>query len=100
VPQARVIALLVNPNTRFAENYIRNAQEAARAKGVQLRVLNAGTESEIDAAFATLIQLQVGALLIRGDAFYNAPASSSWRWHPAMPSRRSMSGPSSPQQAA
>jgi putative ABC transport system substrate-binding protein len=72
VPQARVIALLVNPNTRFAENYIRNAQEAARAKGVQLRVLKAGTESEIDAAFATLIQLQVGALLIGGDAFYNA----------------------------
>jgi len=72
VPQARVIALLVNPNARFAENYIRNAQEAARAKGVQLRVLKAGTESEIDAAFATLIQLQVGALLIGGDAFYNA----------------------------
>jgi len=71
VPQARVIALLVNPNTRF-ENYIRYAQEAARAKGVQLRVLKAGTESEIDAAFATLIQLQVGALLIGGDAFYNA----------------------------
>jgi hypothetical protein len=45
VPQSRVIALLVNPNTRFAENYIRNAQEAARAKEVQLRVLKAGTES-------------------------------------------------------
>jgi putative tryptophan/tyrosine transport system substrate-binding protein len=71
VPQARVIALLVNPDNPIAENYIRNAQEAARAKGLQLRVLKAGTESEIDAAFATLIQLQVGALLIGSDAFFN-----------------------------
>lgn len=71
VPQARVIALLVNPDNPIAENYIRNAQEPARAKGVQLRVLKAGTESEIDAAFATLIQLQAGALLIGGDAFFN-----------------------------
>jgi putative ABC transport system substrate-binding protein len=54
VPQAGVIALLVNPNNATAERIIRDAQEAARAKGVRLTILKAGTEKEIDAAFASL----------------------------------------------
>jgi putative ABC transport system substrate-binding protein len=45
-------------------------QEAARAKGLLLRILKAGTESEIDAAFATLLQLDAGALLVGGDLFF------------------------------
>jgi putative ABC transport system substrate-binding protein len=45
-PQARVIALLVNPNSPIAERMIRDGQEAARAKGVQLHILKAGVESE------------------------------------------------------
>jgi putative ABC transport system substrate-binding protein len=64
VPQARVIALLVNPNNANTEPMIRNAQEAASTKGVQLHILKAGTESEIDAAFTTFIQLQAGALVV------------------------------------
>jgi putative ABC transport system substrate-binding protein len=71
VPQARVIALLVNPN-RVAEITIRDVQEAARAKGLQLHVLKAGTESEIDAAFATLVQLHVGALVVSADSFFSS----------------------------
>jgi putative ABC transport system substrate-binding protein len=70
VPQASVIALLVNPNfVSGTERIIRDVQEAARAKGVQLQILNAGTESEIDTAFATLVQLQAGALLVGSDPF-------------------------------
>jgi ABC-type uncharacterized transport system substrate-binding protein len=57
VPQARVIALLVNPNSPIAEPIMRDVQEAARAKWLQLHILKAGTESEIDAAFASLVQL-------------------------------------------
>jgi len=72
VPQARVIALLVNPNNENTEPMIRNAQEAASAKGVQLHILKAGTESEVDAAFATLVQLQAGALLFEADPFFNS----------------------------
>jgi putative tryptophan/tyrosine transport system substrate-binding protein len=45
-------------------------QEAARVKGVQLPTLKASTESEIDAAFATLIQLQAGALVVGPNAFF------------------------------
>jgi putative tryptophan/tyrosine transport system substrate-binding protein len=69
VPQAGVIALLVNPNNPTAEPMIRDVEEAARAKGVKLAVLKAGTESEIDAAFASLVELQVGALVVDPDGF-------------------------------
>jgi len=70
VPQARVIALLANPNNPQTEAVIRDVQDAARAKGVQLHVLKASTESEIDAAFASLVQLHAGALVVMGDAFF------------------------------
>jgi putative tryptophan/tyrosine transport system substrate-binding protein len=71
VPQAGVIALLVNPTNPNAELLIRYAQEAARTKGVQLAVLKAGIESEIDAAFASLVQLRAGALVVDADSFFN-----------------------------
>jgi putative ABC transport system substrate-binding protein len=70
VPQARVIALLVNPNNAGIEPVIRDAQEAARTKGVQLPILNASTETEIDAAFATLVQLHVDAVVVSNDTFF------------------------------
>ena len=72
VPQASVIALLVNPNNPNAEPLIRDVQEAARTKGVKLLVLKAGTEDEIDAAFASLVQLQAGALVVDPDAFLSS----------------------------
>jgi len=70
VPQVGVIALLVNPNNSNTERTTRDMQEAAHAKGVQLHILIAGTESEIDAAFATLVQLHAGALVVGGDPFF------------------------------
>jgi putative ABC transport system substrate-binding protein len=70
VPQARVIALLVNANNANAEPQTRDAREAARVKGVQLLILKAGSESEIDAAFATLVQGQAGALVVGADGFF------------------------------
>jgi putative tryptophan/tyrosine transport system substrate-binding protein len=71
VPQAGVIALLLNPNNANTERSIRDVEEAARAKGVQLIILKAGTEKEIDAAFASLVQLHAGALLVQTDPFFN-----------------------------
>jgi len=70
VPQAGVIALLVNPKFPAAERIIEDAREAARAKGLQLQILKAGTESEIDAAFPSVIQLQAGGLVISTDPFF------------------------------
>jgi putative tryptophan/tyrosine transport system substrate-binding protein len=71
-PQAGVIALLTNPNNAAVERTIGHAQEAAQVKGVQLQILKASTESEIDAAFATLVQLHDGALLVTADPFFNS----------------------------
>ena len=70
VPQARVIALLVNPNSGNTERIIRDVQEAARAKGVRLAIVKAGTEGEIDAAFSSLVELHVGALVVAGDVLF------------------------------
>src|SRR5215471_15293761 len=69
VPQARQIALLVNPNNGTAERVIRDMQEAARTKELQLHILKAGSESEIDGAFATLVQQHASALVVGGDPF-------------------------------
>jgi putative ABC transport system substrate-binding protein len=70
VPEAGMIALLVNPNNEDAERTMRDVQEAARVKGVQLLILKAGTESEIDAAFAYFVQLHASALLVGHDPFF------------------------------
>jgi len=64
VPQARVIGLLVNPDVPYTERIIGHMQEAARAKRVDLRVLKARTESEIDGAFATLVELHADGLIL------------------------------------
>src|SRR3954452_4025570 len=67
VPQVEVFALLVNPNSSTAERVIQEVQQAARAKGVQLHVLKASIETEIDAAFASVVQLHAGALVVSPD---------------------------------
>jgi putative ABC transport system substrate-binding protein len=71
VPQARAFALLVNPNAANAEATIRRTQDAARAKGVELHILKASTDGEIDAAFASLVERHAGALVVSGDTFFN-----------------------------
>ena len=69
VPRVGVIALLMNPNNATAERVIRDVQEAARTIGLQLHVLKASSESEIDTAFASLVQLHAGALVVGADPF-------------------------------
>jgi putative ABC transport system substrate-binding protein len=71
VPKATVVALLVNPtNPPLAETLSRDAQAAARTLGLQIHVLQASTEREIDEAFATMVQLQAGGLVIGPDSFF------------------------------
>ena len=71
VSQARVIALLVNPNGMNAEGIIREVQEAARAKRLQLHIWKADSEAEIDAAFANLVQRHADALLVGANPFFD-----------------------------
>jgi putative ABC transport system substrate-binding protein len=69
VPKASSIVYLANPANPEAEPETKDVSAAARSLGFQLHVLNASSEREIDAAFATLIQLRAGALLIGSDPF-------------------------------
>ena len=92
VPETRALAVLMNPNFPFAERNIKAVEEAARAKGLQLRILRAATETEIDEAFAALAELQARALLFGAPSFlgqreqivalaarYGVPAIYDWR---------------------
>ena len=72
VPNTAVFALLVNPNNPESQRQPARMQEAARALGRQLVVAKAGAPGEIDAAFATLAQQPVGALVVGGDPYFGA----------------------------
>ena len=69
VPAASMIALLVNPNTPGADPVSNDLQVAVRARGLQLRVLSAGTERELEGVVASLAQQRPDALLVQADAF-------------------------------
>ena len=72
-----MIALLVNPDNVRVEGYIDTTREAARTKGVQLPVLKARTEGELEIAFASLGQLQAGGLLLLPDPFPQQPVRAT-----------------------
>jgi ABC-type uncharacterized transport system substrate-binding protein len=68
VPQAKVIGLLVDPDAPGSGRIVREEQAAAHATGVRLEIIKAGTDSDIDAAFAT--QLHADALLVGSNPFF------------------------------
>ena len=72
VPTATFVAVLVNPaNPNMAKINSKELLAAARTLGLELHVLNASTERDIDGAFAKLIQLRAGGLVIAPDPFFN-----------------------------
>ena len=71
VPKAVHIAALINPaNTPIADAALQDIQEAARVIGLQIQVLKASTNREIEAAFATLVRDGVDALFVAPDTFF------------------------------
>jgi putative ABC transport system substrate-binding protein len=71
VPTASTFAVLVNPTSRvIAEAQSQDLREAATRLGLQLQVLRASTDGELNSAFATLAEMQVGGLVITSDAFF------------------------------
>jgi putative ABC transport system substrate-binding protein len=75
LPRAAIFGLLLNQNNAEASRYEPIVREAARARGLQLLVLKAGTASEIDAAFAKLHEQRVDGIIVGSDPFYTARAS-------------------------
>ena len=70
VPKASVVALLHNPVSPDAAPEIRDVQAAAQANGLQLRIINASTLAELEAAFTALEAQRPDALLIGGEPFF------------------------------
>ena len=70
VPRASGIAVLSNPNSPIAARQLREVQEAARAVGEHITILNASDIQEIDAAFEMLGQIRSSALLVGADPFF------------------------------
>jgi putative ABC transport system substrate-binding protein len=70
VPAAAVITMLVNPNDPNAQSDISDVQAAARTLRKQVHILNASNESDLESAFAALMQLGAGALLVGSDPFF------------------------------
>jgi ABC-type uncharacterized transport system substrate-binding protein len=73
IPAARVVGLLVNPtNPAAAEPQEREVLAGARKLGLEVHVLNAGTEADFDVAFAKLVELRAAGLMISADAFFTS----------------------------
>jgi ABC-type uncharacterized transport system substrate-binding protein len=69
-PKAAVIAVLLNPKLSSAAFQLKDVEMAARALGLQVQVLHASMERDLDMVFASLLQLRVGGLAIGADAFF------------------------------
>jgi putative tryptophan/tyrosine transport system substrate-binding protein len=72
LPQATVIAALVDPNFLTTAGQLEDLQNAGRSLGKQIQVLPASTESELDNSFATLAQQRPDALIVASAPFFNA----------------------------
>jgi putative tryptophan/tyrosine transport system substrate-binding protein len=73
LPTASHIAVLVNPANRFSTDaQITDLRGAAQTLGMQLRLLDASTASELDTAFGTLVRERIGILLLTDEPFFNA----------------------------
>ena len=70
VPRARVVAFLMNPSSMTNDMQVSDIQSAARALGLQLHMLNATSEGEIDSAFPSLVQRRADALLMGADPLF------------------------------
>ena len=75
VPTAAVIAVLVNPINPVTESGTKDIQAAAGTIGQQVRILNASSERDLDAAFATLVKQRADALLVNNDVFFSSRAN-------------------------
>jgi putative ABC transport system substrate-binding protein len=74
VPAALTIGVLLNPKNPLVDYQLKDAQDAAAALGLKVIPFNAGSEADIEAAFAALLEQRAGALLVTAD-----PALTSWR---------------------
>jgi putative ABC transport system substrate-binding protein len=74
VPQAKLIALLMNPSNRAEERVVADAQSAAKTAGLEMEILKASNDSEIDAVFGALAERHAGVLIVSPDTLFTTRA--------------------------
>ena len=98
VPSVKIVAYLANPANPSAQLEVRAAQEAANTLGINLQVLNASNDQEVETAFARLAELKAGAVIVAAEPYFDSrraaivelaarravPASYGWRENVAM----------------
>jgi hypothetical protein len=72
IPSAALIGALSDPNSQEASAQLTQLQAAARASGLQVRVLNAGTENDIETAFASINGMHIDVLLVGATPFFRS----------------------------
>ncbi|HEY7247976.1 MAG TPA: ABC transporter substrate-binding protein, partial [Xanthobacteraceae bacterium] len=72
VPKADIVGVLVNPNYAAAESQLHDVQDAAAHLGLRPAIARANMDSELDAAFATVISQRAGAILVCASPFFNS----------------------------
>jgi putative tryptophan/tyrosine transport system substrate-binding protein len=82
-PQAATIGVLLNPTSSTAASQLSDLHEAARTIGLQLHVLRASTDDEIDAAFESVAHNHIPALVMAGDPFFNSRRDKLVPWQHA-----------------
>jgi putative tryptophan/tyrosine transport system substrate-binding protein len=70
VPSAQLVAMLVDPTAAQTRSELRDVQAAADRIGQQVRIFNASSDREIDAAFATIVDQHIGGLIVQPDQFF------------------------------
>jgi putative ABC transport system substrate-binding protein len=70
VPSATIIGFLINPGNPTSESQTRDVKVAARLLGIELLILNANSERNIDAAFASFVQQRVSAVIVGADSLF------------------------------
>jgi putative ABC transport system substrate-binding protein len=97
LPASTIVGFLANPGNPNIESETKSLQDAARSLGLELRIVQASTPSEIEAAFETLVGLRAGALAVSTDTFFTShrdqiialatrhavPTIYAWRLFPA-----------------
>jgi putative ABC transport system substrate-binding protein len=72
VPAATLIAYLVNPANPSVENYLKGAKAGASVRGIDVHVLNASTEHDLDEAYASLEKLGAGGIVVPNEPFFDS----------------------------
>jgi putative tryptophan/tyrosine transport system substrate-binding protein len=72
VPNAATIGILANPNYPVAAAEVADVQAAARAGGLELQIIHASNDGELEAVFADMEKRRIGALVVAADVFFDS----------------------------